>query len=77
VPNPASYTPRHVSEQILAVRGAIEGERKQVSVLFCDIVASSVLNRSRHWVDSQLHAWDAGQAAEAEGIRHEGVGNDD
>jgi class 3 adenylate cyclase len=42
-PNPASYTPRHISEQILAVRGAIEGERKQVSVLFCDIVASSAL----------------------------------
>jgi class 3 adenylate cyclase len=40
---PASYTPRHISEQILAVRGAIEGERKQVSVLFCDIVRSSAL----------------------------------
>ena len=40
---PASYTPRHVSEQILAVRGAIEGERKQVSVLFCNIVSSSAL----------------------------------
>lgn len=34
------HTP-HITEQILAVRGAIEGERKQVSVLFCDIVASS------------------------------------
>jgi class 3 adenylate cyclase/tetratricopeptide (TPR) repeat protein len=42
-PTPASYTPRHISEQILAVRSAIEGERKQVSVLFCDIVASSAL----------------------------------
>ena len=42
-PVPASYTPRHISEQILAVRDAIEGERKQVSVLFCDIVASSAL----------------------------------
>jgi hypothetical protein len=31
-PAPASYTPRHISEQILAVRSAIEGERKQVSV---------------------------------------------
>ena len=40
---PASYTPRHISEQILAVRSAIEGERKQVSVLFCDIVRSSAL----------------------------------
>jgi class 3 adenylate cyclase/tetratricopeptide (TPR) repeat protein len=42
-PVPASYTPRHISEQILAVRSAIEGERKQVSVLFCDIVRSSAL----------------------------------
>ena len=42
-PAPAGYTPRHVSEQILAVRSAIEGERKQVSVLFCDIVRSSAL----------------------------------
>ena len=42
-PAPAGYTPRHISEQILAVRSAIEGERKQVSVLFCDIVASSAL----------------------------------
>jgi class 3 adenylate cyclase/tetratricopeptide (TPR) repeat protein len=40
---PANYTPRHISEQILAVRSAIEGERKQVSVLFCDIVRSSAL----------------------------------
>jgi class 3 adenylate cyclase/tetratricopeptide (TPR) repeat protein len=42
-PAPASYTPRHISEQILAVRSAVEGERKQVSVLFCDIVRSSAL----------------------------------
>ncbi len=40
---PVSYTPRHISEQILAVRSAVEGERKQVSVLFCDIVRSSAL----------------------------------
>lgn len=40
-PTPASYTPQHISEQILAVRSAIEGERKQVTVLFCDIVRSS------------------------------------
>jgi class 3 adenylate cyclase len=42
-PGPVSYTPAHVSEQIPAVRGAIEGERKQVSILFCDIVRSSAL----------------------------------
>jgi len=42
-PAPAGYTPRHISEQILAGRSAIEGERKQVTVLFCDIVASSAM----------------------------------
>lgn len=44
-PAPASYTPRHLTEQILAMRGALEGERKQVTVLFCDIVHSSELAR--------------------------------
>jgi class 3 adenylate cyclase len=39
----AGYTPAHISEEILAVRSAVEGERKQVSVLFCDIVRSSAL----------------------------------
>ena len=43
VPAPAGYTPRHISEQILAVRSAIRGERKRVTVLFCDIVRSSDL----------------------------------
>jgi len=42
-PAPAGYTPRHLSEQILAVREALVGERKQVTVLFCDIVHSSAL----------------------------------
>jgi class 3 adenylate cyclase len=42
-PSPAGYTPAHIREQVLAVRSAVEGERKQVSVLFCDIVRSSAL----------------------------------
>ena len=42
-PGPASYTPRHLSDEIFAVRSAIEGERKQVTVLFCDIVRSAGL----------------------------------
>jgi class 3 adenylate cyclase/tetratricopeptide (TPR) repeat protein len=44
-PGPAGYTPRHVSEEILAVPSAAGGERKQVTVLFCDIVRSSDLAR--------------------------------
>src|SRR5207247_10642883 len=38
--SPRAYTPRHLAEKILTSRGALEGERKQVTVLFCDIVES-------------------------------------
>ena len=36
-PDLRSQTPRHLAEQILSTRAAIEGERKQVTVLFCDV----------------------------------------
>jgi class 3 adenylate cyclase len=38
-----AYTPSHLVEQILKSRSAIEGERKPVSVLFCDIADSTAL----------------------------------
>ncbi len=38
--DPHSYTPRHLAERILKTRGAIEGERKQVTVLFADVKES-------------------------------------
>ncbi|HKH46709.1 MAG TPA: adenylate/guanylate cyclase domain-containing protein [Thermoanaerobaculia bacterium] len=38
-----SYTPPHLSEQVLQSRLALEGERKQVTVLFCDLVGSTAL----------------------------------
>src|SRR3972149_2264958 len=34
---PGSYTPKHLAEKILTSRSAIEGERKQVTVLFADL----------------------------------------
>jgi class 3 adenylate cyclase/tetratricopeptide (TPR) repeat protein len=34
---PHSYTPRHLAEKILTSRSALEGERKQVTVLFVDV----------------------------------------
>jgi len=34
---PLSYTPKHLADKILAVRPSIEGERKQVTVLFADV----------------------------------------
>jgi class 3 adenylate cyclase/tetratricopeptide (TPR) repeat protein len=39
----ASYTPRHLAARILRSRSALEGERKQVTVLFCDLVDSTAL----------------------------------
>jgi class 3 adenylate cyclase/tetratricopeptide (TPR) repeat protein len=34
---PRSYTPKHLSDKILAARTIMEGERKQVTVLFADV----------------------------------------
>src|SRR6202158_5928458 len=36
-PSPASYTPKHLADKILTSRAALEGERKQVTVLFADV----------------------------------------
>src|ERR671935_2954309 len=41
--SPETYTPRHLAEKILTSRGALEGERKQVTVLFADIKGSTEL----------------------------------
>jgi class 3 adenylate cyclase len=40
---PASYTPPHLAEKILTSRSALEGERKQVTVLFCDLRNSTAI----------------------------------
>lgn len=41
--SPAAYTPRHLAERILTLRGALEGERKHVTVLFADLKDSVAL----------------------------------
>src|SRR2546425_12431116 len=47
--SPASYTPRHLAEQILAeqaaleARGATDGERKTVTLVFSDLKGSTAL----------------------------------
>ena len=38
--DPRSYTPKHLAERILQSRSALEGERKQVTVLFADVKGS-------------------------------------
>src|SRR5437899_7821626 len=42
-----SYTPQHLAEKILTSRAALEGERKQVTVLFADIKGSMELLADR------------------------------
>jgi class 3 adenylate cyclase len=41
--SPQSYTPAHLATQVLGSKSALEGERKQVTVLFCDLVGSTSL----------------------------------
>jgi len=40
VRSPDTYTPQHLAEKILTSRSALEGERKQVTVLFADVKGS-------------------------------------
>jgi class 3 adenylate cyclase/tetratricopeptide (TPR) repeat protein len=40
---PLTYTPPHLAEKILTSRSALEGERKQVTVLFCDLANSTAI----------------------------------
>lgn len=41
--DPRTYTPKHLAEKILQSKSALEGERKQVTVLFADIKGSMEL----------------------------------
>src|SRR5262249_33871417 len=61
-PSPQAYTPRHLAQRIIASRGALEGERKQVTVLFADLRGSTELiqgldpEEARALLDPALHA---------------------
>ena len=41
--SPETYTPKHLAERILTSKAALEGERKQVTVLFADLKGSMEL----------------------------------
>jgi class 3 adenylate cyclase len=41
--DPRAYTPPHLAEKILGARSALQGERKQVTVLFADVKGSMEL----------------------------------
>ena len=45
--SPETYTPRHLASKILKSRAALEGERKQVTVLFADLKGSMELLADR------------------------------
>jgi class 3 adenylate cyclase/tetratricopeptide (TPR) repeat protein len=45
--SPRSYTPNHLAEKILRSKSALEGERKQVTVLFVDVKGSMELLADR------------------------------
>ena len=45
--SPELYTPKHLAERILTSRAALEGERKQVTVLFADLKGSMELLAGR------------------------------
>jgi len=46
-PAPLAYTPPYLAEKILTARSALEGERKQVTVLFADLKGSMELLADR------------------------------
>ena len=46
-PTPLAYTPPYLAEKILTSRSALEGERKQVTVLFADLKGSMELLAER------------------------------
>jgi class 3 adenylate cyclase/tetratricopeptide (TPR) repeat protein len=50
---PLSYTPTHLAEKILTSKTALEGERKQVTVLFADLKGSMELLADRDPEDAR------------------------
>ena len=61
--SPESYTPKHLAEKIITSRTALEGERKQVTVLFADLKGSMELladrdpEEARKLLDPVLAHW--------------------
>jgi class 3 adenylate cyclase len=50
---PDAYTPKHLGERILTSKAALEGERKQVTVLFADLKGSMELLADRDPEDAR------------------------
>src|SRR5262245_52551953 len=54
--SPESYTPRYLAAKILTSKTALEGERKQVTVLFADLEGSMELLADRDPEDHAVRA---------------------
>ncbi|HXH82789.1 MAG TPA: adenylate/guanylate cyclase domain-containing protein, partial [Candidatus Tectomicrobia bacterium] len=50
---PDAYTPKHLADRILTSRATLEGERKQVTVLFADLKGSMELLEDRDPEDAR------------------------
>src|SRR5262249_19609687 len=68
---PLSYTPRHLAEKILTSRIALEGERKQVTILFADVagfttlaeqldpeIVHEIINRCFEGITAEVHRFE-------------------
>src|SRR5215471_14444479 len=68
---PLTYTPKHLAEKILTSRSALEGERKQVTVLFADVagfttlaeqldpeVVHDIINRCFEHITAEVHRFE-------------------
>jgi predicted ATPase/class 3 adenylate cyclase len=68
---PLAYTPKHLAEKILISRSALEGERKQVTVLFADVagfttlaeqldpeVVHEIINRCFEGITAEVHRFE-------------------
>src|SRR6516225_1241093 len=68
---PLAYTPKHLADKILTTRSALEGERKQVTVLFTDVagfttlaeqldpeVVHEIINRCFEGITAEVHRFE-------------------
>jgi len=72
---PHSYTPKHLAEKILVSRSALEGERKQVTVLFVDVSGFTSLSERLDPEDVHRLMTRAFELMLAEVHRYEGTVN--
>ena len=72
---PQTYTPRHLADKILTSRSALEGERKQVTVLFADVSGFTSLSAQLDPEDAHVLMNQAFELMLDEVHRYEGTVN--